>query len=241
MKTQNKFIKMSLHIQLYSALYKFFTFIFYRRWLEGVLYKCRIKNLVGNSATMSGKFYNSTIIFKGTSNVVESKGDIFDCNMLIVGYNNKIVIGENCIIRCKEITVRGNDTNIIIGDRCQFMGGSHFVCQGNGNFIHIGSDCLFSTDVQIWNSDTHTIYDKYGNVANPSKPITIGDHVWLGQNVSVLKGVTIGDCSIIGMASVVSKSIEEHSIAVGNPARKVNICHNWDNKHVETVAKVKDE
>ena len=51
------------------------------------------------------------------------------------------------------------------------------------------------------------------------KPITIGDYCWLGANVTVLPGVTIGNRCIIGAGSVVTKDVPDDSIYAGNPAR----------------------
>ena len=53
------------------------------------------------------------------------------------------------------------------------------------------------------------------------KPIIIGNNVWLGFDVVVLKGVTIGDGAIIGAKSVVTRDIPAWSIAAGNPAQVV--------------------
>ena len=52
-------------------------------------------------------------------------------------------------------------------------------------------------------------------------PITIGNNVWIGAQVCVLPGVTIGDNTIIGAGSVVTKSIPANVLAVGNPCRVV--------------------
>ena len=53
------------------------------------------------------------------------------------------------------------------------------------------------------------------------KPITIGDKTWLGANVTVLPGVTIGEGAVIGAGSVVTKDIPPYTVAVGNPCRVV--------------------
>lgn len=53
------------------------------------------------------------------------------------------------------------------------------------------------------------------------QPIRIGDRVWLGANVVVMKGVTIGNNSIIGMNSVITNDIPENSVAVGSPAKVI--------------------
>lgn len=52
-------------------------------------------------------------------------------------------------------------------------------------------------------------------------PVEIGKNVWIGENVCILPDVTIGDNCIIGAGSIVTRSIPENSIAVGNPARVV--------------------
>lgn len=54
-----------------------------------------------------------------------------------------------------------------------------------------------------------------------AKPITVGNNVWIGANVCVLPGVSIGDNSVIGAGSVVIKDIPANSVAVGNPCKVV--------------------
>ena len=53
------------------------------------------------------------------------------------------------------------------------------------------------------------------------EPIIIEDEVWIGANVTILPGVRIGKCSVIGAGSVVTKDVEEYSIYAGVPARKI--------------------
>lgn len=54
-----------------------------------------------------------------------------------------------------------------------------------------------------------------------AKPIKVGNNIWIGGNVVVLLGVTIGDNVTIGAGSVVNKDIESNSIAVGNPCKVI--------------------
>ena len=85
-----------------------------------------------------------------------------------------------------------------------------------GNNVHIGGNCI------IIDSDAHQIdYEKRrkGKGEVKSAPIIIEDDAWLGANVIVLKGVTIGARSIIGAGSVVTKSIPADCIAAGNPCK----------------------
>ncbi|MDE6407021.1 MAG: hypothetical protein K2K48_06295 [Anaeroplasmataceae bacterium] len=53
------------------------------------------------------------------------------------------------------------------------------------------------------------------------KPVIIGDKTWLGANVTVLPGVTIGEGAVIGAGSVVTKDIPPYTVAVGNPCKVV--------------------
>lgn len=54
-------------------------------------------------------------------------------------------------------------------------------------------------------------------------PVVIGDHAWLGANITVLPGVTIGDGAVVGAGSVVTHDIPEMHVVAGNPARTVRI------------------
>lgn len=62
------------------------------------------------------------------------------------------------------------------------------------------------------------------------KPITVGDHVWIGAGVHVMPGVTIGSDVVIGGGSVVVHDIPDHSVAVGNPCRVVRAITEQDRK-----------
>lgn len=108
-----------------------------------------------------------------------------------------------------------------IGDRTQIH---PFVHIGATSGVEIGSDCLFASHVYITDHD-HDWRDGSKPVSSSrvllTAPVTIGDGVWLGERVCVLKGVTIGDGAIVGAGSVVTKDIPARCIAVGSPARVV--------------------
>ena len=82
-----------------------------------------------------------------------------------------------------------------------------------GDNVFIGPNCGFYTA-------THPINAEERNSGLESaKPISIGNNVWIGGNVTVLPGVEIGDNTIIGAGSVVTKNIPKNVVAVGNPCR----------------------
>ncbi|MDR2193360.1 MAG: acyltransferase [Treponema sp.] len=114
--------------------------------------------------------------------------------------------------------------------------GSHFTCNGlhmfvspdEGN-IRIGNDCMFSFGITMAISDAHIILDKKKQkIINRNKDIVIGDHVWVGMNAALLKGVHIGNNSVIGANAVVTKRYEQENIIIaGNPARIVKKMIEW--------------
>lgn len=95
--------------------------------------------------------------------------------------------------------------------------------------ITIGKDVAVSWDSIIWDADGHFIYDKETKERlNPFKPITIGNHVWIGCNVCIAKGSIIKDNSIIASYSKVTHKLDsENAIYAGNKKVKDNIEFTW--------------
>lgn len=83
--------------------------------------------------------------------------------------------------------------------------------------VTIEDETMVGSQTEIMDNDWHGID---GNPVK-TKPIHIGKHVWIGVRCIILKGVTIGDCSIVGAGSVVTQSIPPNTIFAGNPARQV--------------------
>jgi len=143
--------------------------------------------------------------------------------------------------------VRGNNTSISIGKNCTFrntqdsnrMGVNHkciFSTQHEGAKLTVGEHCGFSgttigcfkeitlgTNVRcgantlITDSDWHLGDSR----SREPKPIHIGDNVWLGYGVVVMKGVTIGENAVIGLNSVVTKDIPANCVAAGVPCKVI--------------------
>jgi maltose O-acetyltransferase len=87
--------------------------------------------------------------------------------------------------------------------------------------ITIGEDCQIGPNVQLL-TPTHPIDPQpRRDKLEAARPITIGDNVWLGGGVIVCPGVRIGDDSVIGAGSVVTRDIPAGVVAVGNPARVI--------------------
>jgi len=181
------------------------------------------------------KIVDSNIVINGTNNLLSisnTKNGIFNCNIEISGKGNSIKILDESSIFNTNLTVRGENCEVVIGKRIT-INSSTIVCIGLCNSIKIGNDCLFSWNIDIWNSDSHPIFDSDGKVLNPSKPIYIGNHVWLGKGAKILKGVKIEDHSIIGMGTMVTKDVRSNTLVAGNPMRILKENINWENRQIE--------
>lgn len=111
----------------------------------------------------------------------------------------KLVIGKKTYI--------GNHFTVLIADE-----------------VVIGEEVLIASYVMI-SSENHSIDPEsdlnYGKQSLSTKPVIIEDGVWIGEKVSILPGVKIGEKSIIGTGSVVTSNIPSYSIAVGSPAKVI--------------------
>ena len=164
------------------------------------------------------------------------------------GKNNSVIIGEKVEIHA-NLDFAGDDSHIKIGNNCRFRGkilvgdggcsvdiGEDFDCAGRVYItaaektkVTIGNWCRFNADIQIRTHDMHPIFDITTNQRiNHSKSIYIGNRVWFGGSVAVLKGVIIGDNSVIGLNSTVTRNIPSNCLAVGTPAEVIRKNIDWD-------------
>lgn len=110
--------------------------------------------------------------------------------------------------------------NVHIGDHVHIVAKEH---------VSIGDDCLFASKVFISDcghgsyshGEESTPYDHPESRRLAASPVSIGKRVWLGENVCVLAGSSIGDGAIVGANAVVTGDIPSNSIAVGAPARVI--------------------
>lgn len=167
-----------------------------------------------------------SIRVRGNANEFRCRSLLKQSAVMIEGNGNRILIEEGGELRNLRLWIKGDNCEIRIGPQLIFNGG-RVVCAGNGNGVSIGDDCMFAEGIEIWASDTHPVYQG-DSLINPSRSISIGNHVWLGTNAMVLKGSRIADGSIVGMASLVRGEIPANCMAVGNPARIVKSGVRWD-------------
>lgn len=157
----------------------------------------------------------------GTSIYLE---DLHRASSVSIG-NNVSLLGAE--IRCYR------QGQIIIGDYCWFSLRTQIISCSS---IKIGKYSIFARDVYISDTNEHPVDpelrrqqtidfmskgimpDRY---TAETKPVEIGNDVWVGERACILKGVTIGNGSIIAANSVVTKDVPESVVVAGNPARVV--------------------
>lgn len=94
------------------------------------------------------------------------------------------------------------------------------VRMASASSIKSGSNCLFAGYCYLGDADWHDLYDRTAAPGN-TRPIRLGDNVWIGDSAIVCKGVTIGDNTIVGAGAVVASDLPANVVAAGNPARVV--------------------
>lgn len=162
-------------------------------------------------------FYNKhctfCFLFKGA--IVRKPKHISNKKYIHLGKNVNIDSGSrlDCYINEDEIP------NLVICDNTMISFNCTLLCTTN---LIIGNDCMFASDVFI-STENHNMNPetnfKKGKLV--SKDIKIGNGCWIGEKVIIVPGVTIGNHSIIGAGSVVTKDIPDYCMAVGNPARVI--------------------
>jgi acetyltransferase-like isoleucine patch superfamily enzyme len=174
---------------------------------------------------------NSSIIkIKGNNNkvIIENDINLAGCSVQISGNNHILHINKYCRFRNSSFWLEDLQNKITIGESttCE---GAHIAATETMGEIRIGQDCMFSFGIDIRNGDSHVIIDKLtGNRINYPKNVIIGDHVWIGAHVQILKNTNIGSGSVIGIRSLVSKNIPENCIAAGNPAKVLKNEVRWE-------------
>lgn len=132
--------------------------------------------------------------------------------------------GKKNVNNLKIVSIRGNEQHVTIGSDFSY-GGLEIQMNDGNESLTIGDDCLFSWGIKIRTSDGHSVVClETGKAINLPKDVTIGNHVWVGEDVKFLKGSTIPDNCIVGSNAIVTKSFnqnDKYSIIAGFPAKIV--------------------
>lgn len=165
-------------------------------------------------------------------------GKSFTVDFLASRRDVGFVAGDDCILY-NQAFLESEQGYIEIGDRVYIGGNTQLISRSE---IKIGNDVMISWGCTVYDHDAHSIdyrcrmEDQAGHLRNwesgnllksknwstvPTARIDIQDHAWLGFDVVVLKGVTIGEGAVIAARSVVTSDIPPWTVAAGCPARVV--------------------
>ena len=112
---------------------------------------------------------------------------------------------------------------LAFGDRTYLNDRAKITCEHQ---ITIGARCAIGWDAQILDTDVHRIVVD-GTYRERTAPITIGDNVWIGASAFVLKGVKIGEGSVLAAGAVATRDVAACSLVAGNPGRLVRSDVSW--------------
>ena len=176
----------------------------------------------------------------------------------IIGDDNQIMIGKDCVLTNVNFRLRGSGHRIRIGENCRISRGAllwfedqngllqvgsnttmvevHIAVTEQDSKVIIGEDCMLANDIDIRTGDSHSVIDlSTGERLNHPGNINISRHVWIAPHAIILKGVTIGENSIIATGAVVTKSFGSGVIIGGNPAKIIKAGVSWSRSRTGTA------
>lgn len=181
----------------------------------------QFEKMIDNKIIGMPELINTKINFRGKNNILVCDNNIkLEGALLEFNGDNSIVYLRSSLAEGFNLTVYNNST-IFIGKNNKFCS-SVSVNVFEGMNLIIGDDCLFEDNVVISTSDYYLIYDVNSKERiNFSSSIFIGDHVWLGANTYISKGVKIGSGTIVAPTSFIPPYSNCHSncYLFGNPVK----------------------
>ena len=195
--------------------------------------------IVSAKAKHSAKKFKGILLCGKTLHSISKEADITIEGIMLFNYMafaskskryevGRILIEKGAKLLCDSgVTFRAgcklgvyNGAELILGKNISLNYNTTLYCRSK---IVIGNDTAISQNVVIRDSDVHHIKG-----TNNSAPIIIGNHCWIGTNVIILKGVSIGDNSVVGAGSVVTHDIPPNCAVAGNPARIIKENIDWE-------------
>ena len=179
-----------------------FVFFYKSRLVLNLTHSSRFRCSKKSVSFLKGRLrmHNNTDVYvaDGASLVINGDVDVFsDCKIACLGKGQLVLNGG------------------FVNERSQILSYS---------LIEIGSDCAIGCDVIIRDYDFHKLdMDSY----EVSKPIHIGNHVWIGQRAMILKGVSVGDGAVVAAGAIVTRDVPANCLVAGVPAKVIREHVNW--------------
>jgi acetyltransferase-like isoleucine patch superfamily enzyme len=178
----------------------------------------------------------------------------------VTGNDNRIIIGRGGALTNVRFRLRGSGHRIEFGENCRISRGALLWFEDENGLLQIGSnttmvevvigvtepgskvvigeDCMFANDIDLRTSDSHSVIDaSTGERLNYPGNINIGRHVWIAPHSVILKGVDIGENSIVATGAIVTKSFGSNVIVGGNPAKIIKAGVSWSRARTGTTTR----
>jgi acetyltransferase-like isoleucine patch superfamily enzyme len=163
--------------------------------------------------------------------IIEPGARLWEVTLRLIGEGNTCRIGAHTRLRGGHFLLEDKGSRLEIGTGTTMF--TPMVVVSEGGSVRIGDDCLVAYGLDLRNSDGHSVLDAATRQrVNPPADSAIGNHVWLGNNCQVLKGVNIGDHSIAAARSVITKNVPPHTLVAGVPARPIREGVDWDHRRL---------
>lgn len=212
--------------------------LLYYKILIKNIQKVRLRNYFLNEYIGGKRICNSYVLALGNFKYIARKNTHINIEKGALTFNKIfsepdsgtgiLKMMENSEINVKNDFDIFSDHHIILMKNAKLNLGSGYINYGLKircfKEITIGENVAISENFTIWDSDAHEII---GHQSESAQPIKIGNHVWIGVNVTILKGVSIGDGAIIAAGAVVTKDIPAKCLAGGVPAKVIKENMEW--------------
>ncbi len=162
----------------------------------------------------TGKFRPARKVVFEMPVICNGKGAVSVGESTSLGYRLAPKIGAGEIL----LQAREKASKITIGKDCAFSNNVTVVAVKS---VSIGDRCLIGDLVMIIDSDFHGVAPEARRTKGEDAPVSIGENVWLGSRVIVLKGVTIGDNAVVAAGSLVTKDVPANMLVAGVPAKVI--------------------
>lgn len=206
-----------------------------------------IRSLLSSLRWFPRRFWRFPLLRNYPLKVHRGRGSVFEVDgralfvslpHLVESYSAKLA-GDRAVIMLQDAAaLRIGDRSVVspgarfnIGEGASVTVGSRTLINENciiysRDSVSIGDDCAISWGVRIMDTDFHVLV-KEGERLPMEAPVRIGDHVWIGSNATVLKGVSIGDDAVVGAGAVVTRDVPPRTVVAGNPARPIHEGMGW--------------
>lgn len=201
-----RFLKMLMH-PILSGIY-----LPFKIWHKaGIKIRSGAEIKLGSRITLGNPDKSAPIVSRLPINIYFGKN-----SKVTIGHSVSVGPGVNIIVKDKAILTIGNST--------YFTSDMHLEVV---NSVEIGNDCAISWGVTIIDDDHHQLVSGNEKKESNTNAVCIGNKVWVGCNVTILKNTFIGNNSVIAAGSVVKGNFPDNSLIAGNPAKIVKQNIDW--------------